>query len=179
MLLKSIIDKWKNLALPRVVRLAGLAMGCWLLSGPLLEASLCVREISTINRDGGAGADFSPATPRSERTRAGRNLMGEGQDASAPSRAEQEKLLSEAERLWKQGTTESRRRAIDKYNEALSRSNVRGDHRDDASTLTSIASIFVELGESRNALEYFNRALGAGENVYDPKAKADLLSNIA
>jgi CHAT domain-containing protein/Tfp pilus assembly protein PilF len=82
----------------------------------------------------------------------------------------------EAERLRKQGTAESLRKAIDKYEEALSIWRSAGDQSGEAGTLTSEAQVLNYLGERQRAIEYFQRAIALWKAVGDGKGQAIAIS---
>jgi CHAT domain-containing protein/Tfp pilus assembly protein PilF len=84
----------------------------------------------------------------------------------------------EGERLRKLGTKESLRKAIDKYEEALSLWRSVGDQSGEAGTLTSAAQVFNSLGEKQKALGYFRRAIALWKEVGDGKGQAIALSGI-
>src|SRR5262245_57395220 len=84
----------------------------------------------------------------------------------------------EGERLRKLGTKESLRKAIDKYEEALSLWRSVGDQAGEAGTLTSAAQVFNSLGEKQKALGYFRRAIALWKEVGDGKGQAIALSGI-
>src|SRR5215471_11203686 len=133
---------------------------------------------------GAASAAARAGGSRSSRRWAGSDAYGSrtqdrAQSGDQAQSGDPAKAQSDAESEWKRGTAESRRRAIDKYNEAISLWNARGDHRRDASILNSIGSIHSELGDTRRALELFQCALAAAEGSGDTAGKADALSSIA
>src|SRR5262245_29818049 len=84
----------------------------------------------------------------------------------------------EGERLRKLGTEESLRKAIDKYEEALSLWRSVGDQSGEAGTLTSAAQVFNSLGEKQKALSYFRKATALWKEVGDGKGQAIALSGI-
>lgn len=78
-----------------------------------------------------------------------------------------EKAVAEAEKLSQQGTAVSRRQAIEKYLEALklwenlavSEASVRDARLQSATILRKIGKLYQSLGESEQALTYYNQAL--------------------
>jgi CHAT domain-containing protein/Tfp pilus assembly protein PilF len=84
----------------------------------------------------------------------------------------------EGERLQNQGTAESLRKAIGKYEEALSLWRTIGDHSGEAGALTSAAQVFNSLGDKQTALDYFKRALSLWNEVGDGKGQAIALSGV-
>jgi CHAT domain-containing protein/tetratricopeptide (TPR) repeat protein len=84
----------------------------------------------------------------------------------------------EGERLRKQGTAESLRKAINKYEEALSLWRSAGDQSGEAGTLTSAAQVLNYLGERQKAIEYFQRAIALWKAVGDGKGQAIAISGV-
>ena len=70
-----------------------------------------------------------------------------------------QRSYSEGERLRVEEKAESLRRAIDKYEKALSLRREAGDRRQEALTLTAIGEVYGNLGERQKALGYYNSAL--------------------
>ena len=64
------------------------------------------------------------------------------------------KAFKEGLQLYQQGTAEAKRSAIVKWEEALKQYREAGDRSGEATTLTSIGSVYSELGEKQKALEY-------------------------
>src|SRR5215510_3843848 len=98
----------------------------------------------------------------------------QGEDKRAAARI----AYDEGERLQNQGTAESLRKAIGKYEEALSLWRSIGDHSGEAGALTSAAQVFNSLGDKQTALDYFKRALSLWKDVGDGKGQAIALSGI-
>ena len=73
-------------------------------------------------------------------------------------RAAARSVNNEAERL-QLGTAESLRKAIVKYEEALSLWRSAGDKSGEAETLSSAAQVYNSLGDKQRALDYFQRAI--------------------
>jgi CHAT domain-containing protein/tetratricopeptide (TPR) repeat protein len=84
----------------------------------------------------------------------------------------------EGERLQKQGTAESLRKAINKYEEALSLWRSVGDHSGEAETLTDAALAFNALGENQRSLDYFQRGIALWKALGDGKGLAKAFSGI-
>jgi len=84
----------------------------------------------------------------------------------------------DGERLRKQGTAESLRKAIVKYEEALSLWRLVGDQSGEAETLTSAAQVYNSLGEKQRALDYFQRAISLWKAVGDGKGQAKAISGV-
>ena len=84
----------------------------------------------------------------------------------------------EAERLRKLGTAESLRRAIVKYEEALSLWRSVGDQSGEAGALTSAAQVYNSLGDKQRALAYFQRAIDLWKEAPDGKGQAIALSGV-
>jgi CHAT domain-containing protein/Tfp pilus assembly protein PilF len=84
----------------------------------------------------------------------------------------------EGERLRKQGTAESLRKAIVKYEEALPLWRSGKDKAGEAETLTSAAQVYNSLGDKQKALDYFERAISLWKVVGDAKSQAIALSGV-
>jgi CHAT domain-containing protein/tetratricopeptide (TPR) repeat protein len=84
----------------------------------------------------------------------------------------------EGERLAKQGTAESLRKAIHKYEEALTLWRSAADRSGEAETLTNEAQGLNSLGERRKALDYFQQAIALWKAVGDGKGEALALSGV-
>ena len=91
-------------------------------------------------------------------------------------RAAARSVNNEAERLRKLGTAESLRKAIVKYEEALSLWRSAGDKSGEAETLTSAAQVYNSLGDKQRALDYFQRAIELWKETPDVKGQAIALS---
>src|SRR5262245_49109952 len=84
---------------------------------------------------------------------------GRGNLSQDTNRTIARKVFAEGERLRKQETAESLRKAIEKYDEALRHFRVLADYRGEASTLDSIGITYNLLEEKQKALECYNQAL--------------------
>ena len=93
--------------------------------------------------------------------------------ASALARA-----LAEARQLRAQGTAESLRNAIIKYNEALPLLRTVGNRHGEANTLMSLGVVYWQLGDSRKALEYENQALPIWRELGNIRQEGTVLHNI-
>lgn len=89
-----------------------------------------------------------------------------------------ERAYQEAVKLYKQGTAESLRRAIAKFEEALSLDRARGDRRSEAVTLNKIGQVYNDLGQKQKALEFYNQSLPLTREVGDKTGEAITLNNI-
>ncbi|MGA2648793.1 MAG: tetratricopeptide repeat protein, partial [Candidatus Sulfotelmatobacter sp.] len=74
-------------------------------------------------------------------------------------RALAESALAEGEQLDQEGTAESKRKALEKYEQALPLWRAAGDRRGEAETLYDIGDEYQGLNEKQKALEYYNQAL--------------------
>src|SRR5215510_6080544 len=99
----------------------------------------------------------------------------QGEDKRAAARI----AYDEGERLQNQGTAESLRKAIIKYEEALSLWRSVGDQSGEAETLTGAAQVLNYLGERQRAIEYFQRAIALWKAVGDGKGQSKAISGIA
>ncbi|HXG64575.1 MAG TPA: tetratricopeptide repeat protein, partial [Blastocatellia bacterium] len=82
-----------------------------------------------------------------------------------------------AARLAAQATTESRQKAIQKYEEALALWAAAGDRAMQAQTLNHIGDIYVSLRQPK-ALDSYNRALALWRAVGDRRGEGDTLHNL-
>jgi CHAT domain-containing protein/Tfp pilus assembly protein PilF len=93
-------------------------------------------------------------------------------------RAAAERVFQEGKELYQQGTAESLRRAIGKYQEALKLWQQVDDKRSEAATLNSIGLVYSDLGEKQEALKYYNQALPISRAVEDRTGEARTFNNI-
>src|SRR5215475_4860018 len=98
----------------------------------------------------------------------------QGEDKRAAARI----AYDDGERLQDQGTAESLRRAIVKYEEALSLWRSVGDQSGEAETLTGAAQVLNYLGERQRAIEYFQRAIALWKAAGDGKGQSKAISGI-
>ncbi len=89
-----------------------------------------------------------------------------------------ERAYAEATLLYAQGTAESRRRAIEKYEVALQLWRPLGDRIKEALILNQIAVIYERFGEIKKALEYHHQALPLRHAMGDRAGKAQTLNNM-
>lgn len=89
-----------------------------------------------------------------------------------------ERALMQAELLRGQGTAESLRSAIKKFEEAVPLLRAVGDKRGEAATLNKIGVAYDDLGEKQNALNYYGKALPLIRAVGDRRGEAATLNNI-
>ena len=122
--------------------------------------------------------EFVMATPKSLlpvfKESLGGVLIAEGPVNSS----EAEQVFQEALQLYKQGTAESLRQAIPKFEEAARLYRQAGDQRLEALSLVFSGRIYSDLGEKQKALEYYNQALPLLRVVGDRGVEATTLSNI-
>jgi CHAT domain-containing protein/Tfp pilus assembly protein PilF len=88
-----------------------------------------------------------------------------------------ERVFLEAKRLAN-GTTEDKRKSIEKYQEALDLYRRVGARRGEAITLNDIGLIYDTLGETQKALEKYNESLPISRAVGDRNTEAITLINI-
>ncbi len=84
----------------------------------------------------------------------------------------------EGDQLQRQGTAESLRKAVLKYEEALLLWRSIGDQAGEAGTLTRAAQVFNSLGERQKALDYYQRAASLWEASGDGKGRAKALAGV-
>jgi tetratricopeptide (TPR) repeat protein len=89
-----------------------------------------------------------------------------------------ERVFADGQRLRRQGTAESLRKAVEKYEEALMQWREIGDRRGEGVTLINIGSVYESLGENQKALEYYNQALPLQRATGDRRGEGDALNNI-
>jgi tetratricopeptide (TPR) repeat protein len=94
------------------------------------------------------------------------------------SRVMAERVYADGRMLVSQGNAESRRKAIEKYEEALRLYRIAGDRRKEGDILNQIAAVLVNIGEIRKALDYHNQALPLRRAVGDRRGEATTLNNI-
>jgi CHAT domain-containing protein/Tfp pilus assembly protein PilF len=88
------------------------------------------------------------------------------------------KKFDEGEALQDQGTAESLRLAVRKYEEALSLWRAIGDRRSEAITLNNIGLVYYSLGDNQKALGFHTEALPLRRAVGDRNGEATTLNNI-
>ena len=81
-----------------------------------------------------------------------------------------ERLFKEGMTLYQQGSAESLRQAIQKWQEARLLYRAVGDRRVEAFTLTGIGRVYDALGEKQKALDFYNQALPIYRAVGDSEA---------
>jgi CHAT domain-containing protein/Tfp pilus assembly protein PilF len=89
-----------------------------------------------------------------------------------------EKLMAEGQLLYGQGTAESRRKAIQKYEESLPLWRAASDIRGEAEALSSIGDVYEDLGDNRKALELCEKALLLWRSVGDLSGEANALDQV-
>ena len=93
-------------------------------------------------------------------------------------RAAAEQALLEGMQLYEQGTVESLRQAIAKWEEALPLFRTTGDKATEAFTLLGIGRVYDALGEKQKALDYYNQSLPLSRATGDKAGEATTLNNI-
>jgi CHAT domain-containing protein/Flp pilus assembly protein TadD len=97
------------------------------------------------------------------------------QDAT---RTAAQRAFQEGKQLYRQGTAESLRQAIAKYQEALPLYRAVGDKAREALILNNIGLVYDDLGETQKALDSYNQSLPLARAVSDKATEAVILSNI-
>jgi len=93
-------------------------------------------------------------------------------------KAAAQKALQEGLQLFRQGTAESLRQAIQKWQEAVPLFRVVGDSSGEASALLGIGRVYSDLGEKQKAIEYYNQSLLLSQKLGNKAQEAVTLSNI-
>jgi CHAT domain-containing protein/Tfp pilus assembly protein PilF len=104
--------------------------------------------------------------------------QGVSQQSGGNRAAAAERAFTEADRLYQQGTPESLRKAIAKWEEALKLYREAGDRRGEAFTLTNIGQVYSDLEEQQKALEYYSQSLPLSRATGDRKQEATILNSI-
>ena len=100
------------------------------------------------------------------------------QQSGGNAAAAAEKALSEGLQLYQQGTAESKRQAISKFEETLKQYREAGDNKGQAFSLLALGKIYSDLGEKQKALEYYSQSLPLSRAVGDRAGEAVTLNNI-
>ena len=87
-------------------------------------------------------------------------------------------LFQEGIQLYLQGTAESLRGAIEKWDEAIPLYREFGHREMEAATLNNIGNVYDSLGEKQKALDYYSRALPIFQAVGDRRGEAATLNRI-
>src|SRR5438105_6539183 len=90
-----------------------------------------------------------------------------------------ERAYSEAQGLSSQGTVESSKKSIGKYEEALSLYRAVGNQGGEANTLTRLGRVYDGLGNKKKALDLYNQALPLHRAVNDRSGEVYTLNYIA
>ena len=90
-----------------------------------------------------------------------------------------ERVFMRAELLLAEGTPESLRGAIEKYNEAIPFYRAVGDQAGEANAFNNLGAAHNELNETQQAMNAYSRALQLYEAVRDHRGQAIAVSNIA
>ena len=88
-----------------------------------------------------------------------------------------ERIITEAEQLYAKGTVESRRAAIEKYQEASALFRAVGDKKEEADALSNVGAIYESLGDKQKAIEFFEQALPLRREAGDRPGEAVTLNN--
>ncbi len=89
------------------------------------------------------------------------------------------KAYTEATRLRLEGTPQSLRQSIGKYEEALPLYRAAGKRQDEAHTLATVGHVRAQLGEHRRALDYYQQSLPLYREIGDRSGEANALISIA
>ncbi|MEG5171896.1 tetratricopeptide repeat protein [Microcoleus sp. B3-D7] len=114
------------------------------------------------------------AAPSAIKISQGVSQQSEGNPAAAAA----ERALKEADQVYQEGTAESLRKALAKYEEALKLFRAGGGRAGEATTLHSIGKVYSDLGEKQKALEYYSQSLPLSRAIGDRSGEAVTLTNI-
>src|SRR6476469_7179980 len=103
---------------------------------------------------------------------------GSQQSGENPATATAKRAFTEGLQLYQQGTAESLRKAIAKWEEALKLYREAGDTSGQASSLFAVGRVYSDLGENQKALEYYSQSLPLIRAVGDRAGEAAILTNI-
>jgi CHAT domain-containing protein/Tfp pilus assembly protein PilF len=90
-----------------------------------------------------------------------------------------EKLFAEGQRLAGQATADSRRQAIQKFQEARAVWRTEGDRRGEAEALSAMGGSYTHVGQMGKALESFSEARTLWHDVGEPRREALTLNSLA
>jgi CHAT domain-containing protein len=94
-------------------------------------------------------------------------------------RIDAERAMSEAEELLERKSENNNRQAIRKYNDALNLWRELGDQREVGIVLINIGSVYRDLGELKNAANYFNQALQRWQSLREAEGTSTDLEGLA
>jgi CHAT domain-containing protein/Flp pilus assembly protein TadD len=98
------------------------------------------------------------------------------QEVQEQSRAAAQRAFAEGEQLRAQGTAESLRKSIEKYQAALTHWRAAGAPREEAATLHNLGVVTYSLGEMRQALDHLSQALSLRRVAEDRLGEATTLN---
>ena len=98
--------------------------------------------------------------------------------SSVKTKENAERLFEEGMTLYQEGSAESLRQAIQKWQEARLLYQAVGDRRMEATTLSNIGRVYNALGAKQKALNFYNQALSILRAVGDRRVEAATLNNI-
>ena len=104
--------------------------------------------------------------------------QGVSQQGGGNPAADAQRAFTEGDQLYQQGTAESLRKAIAKFEELLKLYRQAGDRAGEATTLHSIGKVYSDLGEKQKALEYYSQSLPLSRAIGDRSGEAVTLTNI-
>lgn len=129
----------------------------------LLLFKLAINDATNVNQEAGGVSKRSSASSQ------------QPQDLS---QAKADGAFEAGERLRKEGSAKSSKKAIEKYNEALVLYQAAGNRSGEAKTLNNIGISYDYLGEKRRALQYFNEALPIQTALEDRHGEGRTLNSI-
>jgi CHAT domain-containing protein/Flp pilus assembly protein TadD len=128
----------------------------------------CLLSVVLLSESVGAKATF-------KQTQIAQQPTTTQQDAT---RAAAKQVFDEGMAFYQQGTAQSLRQAIEKWQQALFLWQQAGDKAGEAITLTGIGNVYSSLGDKQQALKFYNQALPLMKEVGYKAGEATTLSNI-
>ena len=106
------------------------------------------------------------------------SLISQPTFAQVDLKTEADKLLEEGFQLFEQQSLEAYQKAIIKWKEALSGYQKLGDKEKQALTYVAIGRVYSDLGEKKQALDYYQQSLPLSRAEGDRRGEATTLNNI-
>ncbi|MBD1883014.1 tetratricopeptide repeat protein [Microcoleus sp. FACHB-45] len=104
--------------------------------------------------------------------------QGASQQSGENRVADAQRAFTEGDKLYQQGTAESLRKAIAKYEEAVKLYREAGDTSGQAVSLLALGKVYSYLGEKQKALEYYSQSLPLSRAIGDRSGEGNTLTGI-